>query len=68
VARLRAVLVRAGNQVSRRGLRDIEGLERRLAELARQVEVSTPEVKDLQAYARAEVDDTLTSILEGMTT
>jgi len=45
LTRLWAVLVRAGNQVSRCGLRDIEALERRLAELSRQLQVSTPQIK-----------------------
>ena len=64
--RLWAVLVRVGMQVSRRGLRDVDSVERRLSDLSAQLEVSTLEVKDLQAYARAESDDALSAALEGL--
>ncbi|MEU4221893.1 hypothetical protein [Actinoplanes sp. NPDC026623] len=65
--RLRAVLVRAGSQVTRRGVRDVEGIERRLGELSKQLEVPTPGVESLRVHARAERDDVLNQMLENMT-
>ena len=66
-ARLSAVLVRAASAVSRRGVRDVDGVERRLAELSKQLAVAVPSFEDLQAYARAESDDALQAMLDSMT-
>jgi hypothetical protein len=66
VARLQAVLARAANAVSRRGVRDVDGVERRLAELSRQLAVAAPTIEDLQVYACAESDEALQAILESM--
>lgn len=66
LTRLWAVLVRVGSQVNRRGLRDLDEVERRLTELSRQLQVSAPGFKDLEAYARNEDDGTLISLLEAM--
>jgi hypothetical protein len=66
VVRLWAVLARAASAVSRRGVRDADGVERRLAELSKQLAVATPNFEDLQAYARAETDEVLQAMLESM--
>jgi hypothetical protein len=66
-ARRSAVLARAASAVSRRGVRDVDGVERRLAELSKQLAVAAPNFEDLQAYARAESDEVLQAMLESMT-
>jgi hypothetical protein len=66
-ARLSAVLARAASAVSRRGVRDVEGVERRLAELSKQLAVAVPNFEDLRSYARAESDDVLQAMLDSMT-
>jgi hypothetical protein len=63
VTRLLAVLERVANAVAKRGVRDSEGIERRLAEVSEQLEVATPTVADLEAYARREGDDALLGML-----
>jgi hypothetical protein len=63
-SRRRAVLARVSDAVTRRGVRDRAALEQRMAEISKQLEVTTPSIADLERYAREDGDEALAAMLK----